>query len=216
VSRPVHWDATVTEQLAGGRTRTWTLHVGDSFADVPESHWAYRFIETIFHNRVTSGCSVAPVSYCPASTLTRAEMAVLLLMAEHGGSYVPPASTGTVFTDVPIDYWAGDFIEQLAAEGITAGCGGGRYCPTSPISRAEMAVFLLMAKHGQGYVPPVSTGTVFTDVPIDFWAGDFIEQLAAEGITGGCGGGKYCPSGIATRAEMAVFLTATFGLTLAQ
>ena len=48
---------------------------------------------------------------------------------------------GPVFTDVPIDHWAGDFIEQLAAEGITSGCGGGQYCPTAPITRAEMAVF---------------------------------------------------------------------------
>jgi S-layer homology domain len=48
-----------------------------------------------------------------------------------------------------------------------------------------MAVLLLAAKHGPGWVPPASTGTVFTDVPIDFWAGDFIEALAAEGITSG-------------------------------
>jgi hypothetical protein len=88
------------------------------------------------------------------------------------------------------------------------------YCPGEPISRAQMAVFLLMAKHGAGYVPPPSTGLVFVDVPIDHWAGDFIEQLAAEGITGGCGPGVYCPDGIVTRAEMAVFLTATFGLQL--
>ena len=103
-----------------GRRKTWTLHIGDSFADVPRSHWAYRFIETILHNRVTSGCNTDPFSYCPASTLTRAEMAVLLLMAEHGPGWAPPASTGTVFTDVPIDHWAGAFIEQLAAEGITS------------------------------------------------------------------------------------------------
>jgi len=55
---------------------------------------------------------------------------------------------------------------------------------------------------------------VFADVPIDHWAGDFIEQLAAEGITSGCDVGLYCPTGIVTRAEMAVFLTATFGLVL--
>jgi hypothetical protein len=77
-----------------------------------------------------------------------------------------------------------------------------------------MAVFLIVAEHGTGYTPPASTGTVFTDVPIDHWAGDFIEQLAAEGITGGCAPGLYCPTGIVTRAEMAVFLTATFGLEL--
>jgi hypothetical protein len=141
-------------------------------------------------------------------------MAVLLLRAEHGAAWMPPASTGSVFPDVPVDHWAGDFIEVLASEGITAGCGGGFYCPDSLINRAEMAVFLLKAEHGSGWVPPPPTGTVFTDIPAGHWAGAFIEALAAEGITGGCGGGAYCPDSPVSRAEMAVFLTKTFGLTL--
>ena len=60
------------------------MHVGDSFADVPRSHWAYRFVETIFHHGVTAGCNAVPFNYCPAVSLTRAEMAVLLLKAKHG------------------------------------------------------------------------------------------------------------------------------------
>ncbi len=207
-----HWDITFVETLSTGGTKTWTVHVGRSFTDVPPEHWAYRFVETIFHNGVTSGCGVA--AYCPAQPLSRAEMAVLLLMAEHGPAYVPPASTGNVFADVPVDHWAGDFIEALAAEGVTAGCGGGNYCPDAPITRAEMAVFLLVAEHGPGWVPPAPTGTVFSDVPAGHWAGAYIEALASEGITGGCGAGNYCPDSPVTRAEMAVFLTSTFDLKL--
>jgi len=37
-------------------------------------------------------------------------------------------------------------------------------------------------------------------------------QLAAEGITAGCGGGDYCPDAEVTRDQMAVFLVRTFGL----
>jgi hypothetical protein len=44
------------------------------------------------------------------------------------------------------------------------------------------------------------------------FADAFIEQLAAEGITGGCGGGNYCPADPITRAQMAVFLVRSFGL----
>ncbi len=212
-ARPArHWDATVTETLSTGTSKTWTLHMGDSFADVPRTHWAYKFVETILHNNVTAGCSAT--DYCPELPLTRAEMAVLLLAAKHGKGWTPAPSTGNVFLDVPVDFWAGDFIEALHAEGVTSGCGGGNYCPNNPITRAEMSVFLLMGEHGAGWVPPLSTGTVFNDVPIDHWAGDFIEALAAEGITGGCGGGNYCPNSPVTRAQMAVFLTATFGLKL--
>jgi hypothetical protein len=48
-----------------------------------------------------------------------------------------------VFGDVPADYWAAAWIEQLAAEGITSGCGSGNYCPATPVTRDQMAVFLV-------------------------------------------------------------------------
>ncbi len=212
-TRPAaHWDVTVTETLSTGAARTWTVHVGRSFDDVPPGHWAYRFVETILHSGLTSGCGAG--AYCPEEALTRAQMAVFLLMAEHGPEYVPPVSTGAVFTDVPVDHWAGDYIEALAAEGVTSGCGGGAYCPDGPITRDQMAVFLLAAEHGSAWTPPAATGSVFTDVPLDHWAAAYIEALAAEGITSGCGGGAYCPGSTLNRAEMAVFLTGTFGLTL--
>jgi hypothetical protein len=38
-----------------------------------------------------------------------------------------------------------DWIEQIAAEGITAGCGGGNFCPGNPTTRGQMAVFLTQA-----------------------------------------------------------------------
>ena len=55
-----------------------------------------------------------------------------------------------------------------------------------------MAVFLLKAKHGSSYVPPPCNGE-FADVTCPSTFADWIEQLAAESITGGCGGGNYCP-----------------------
>ena len=97
-----------------------------------------------------------------------------------------------------------DWIEQLAAEGITAGCAGGNYCPLSPVTRGQMAVFLLKTEHGPAYTPPACTG-VFPDVPCSHQFAAWIEQLFAEGITGGCGGG-FCPDLPVTRAQMAVFL----------
>ena len=105
----------------------------------------------------------------------------------------------------------GDWIEALAAEGITGGCGGGNYCPTSPVTRQQMAVFLLKTEHGSTYVPPACDGD-FADVPCPSTFADWIEQLAAEDITGGCGGGNYCPLNPNTRGQMAVFLTKTFNL----
>jgi len=74
-----------------------------------------------------------------------------------------------------------------------------------------MAVFLLRAKYGSSYSPPPATG-LFSDVAINHWSARWAEQMAAEGITSGCGGGKFCPNSLVTRAQMAVFLVRAFGL----
>lgn len=33
-------------------------------------------------------------------------------------------------------------FEELARRGVVSGCGGGNYCPTSPVTREQMSVFL--------------------------------------------------------------------------
>ncbi len=210
-SRPVpHWDATFLETLNFPITKTWTLHVGGSFPDVPTSNLFYAFIENLFHNGITGGCGGG--NYCPSSSVTRAQMAVFLLKAKHGDTFVPPACTG-VFGDVACPSQFADWIEELYGEGITGGCGGGNYCPGNPVTRAQMAVFLLKAEHVAGYSPPACAG-VFGDVACPSQFADWIERLAAENITGGCGGGNYCPNNPNTRGQMATFLVKTFGLLL--
>jgi hypothetical protein len=193
---------------------TLQFHV-TNFADVPGDFWAWRYVEGLYAAGVTAGCSASPTSlYCPVGGVTRDQMAVFLLKAIHGSSYVPPAATGD-FQDVPVGYWAAAWIEQLAVEGITVGCtvNPNNYCPLTPVARDQMAVFLLKAKYGAGYTPPAQSG-VFLDVPVGYWAGTWIEQLAAEGITGGCGAGNYCPTATVSRDQMAVFVVKTFNLTL--
>jgi hypothetical protein len=141
-------------------------------------------------------------------------MAIFLLRGIHGSSYNPPAVGSTTgFSDVPTTYWAASWIKQLAAEGITGGCGAGTYCPEGTVTRAQMAVFLLRSKYGAGYNPPgVGNSTGFSDVPTTYWAASWIKQLVAEGIATGCSAGSYCPESHVTRAQMAVFLVRTFNL----
>ena len=118
-----------------------------------------------------------------------------------------------MFVDVPADAFAAAWIEQLAAMGITAGCGSGAYCPDRAITRGEMAVLLLRAKNGASYQPPPASGSAFSDVRREpALRSRAIEQLAAEGITAGCGGNRYCPEEPVTRAQMAVFLVRAFSL----
>jgi hypothetical protein len=186
------------------------------FSDVPSTYWARQYIERLFDAGVTGGCGTSPLSYCPETTVTRSQMAVFLLRGIHSSSYVPPAVGGSSgFGDVSPDYWAAAWIKQLAAAGITGGCGSGNYCPEYPVTRDQMAVFLLRSKYGASYTPPaVGIGTGFGDVPADHWAAAWIKQLAAEGITGGCSVSPslYCPATPVSRAQMAVFLVKTFNL----
>jgi uncharacterized repeat protein (TIGR01451 family) len=189
-----------------------------SFADVPPDHPLFAWIEALAAAGITGGCASNPSQYCPDGAVSRGEMAVFLLRGIHGAGYTPPAATGTVFADVPAGHPLAAWIEQLALEGITGGCATDpqRYCPDAGVTRGEMAVFLLRAKHGPGYEPPAATGTVFVDVPVGHPFAKWIEQLALEGITGGCGvnPSRYCPDAGVTRGQMAVFLVRTFGLPL--
>jgi len=118
------------------------------------------------------------------------------------------------FNDVPAANPFHASVERILRDGITAGCLNGNYCPDDPVTRAQMAVFLLRAEHGGGYVPPSASGTIFWDVASTDFAADWIEQLFSEGITGGCTGPDpnhgnlpaYCPNSSVTRGQMAVFL----------
>ncbi len=179
-----------------------------TFQDVPASYFAWRFIEALVIQGVTGGCGSG--DFCPDQPITRAQMAILLLTAR---GTTPPPATGTRFNDVPLGYWAGAWIEELAREGVVSGCSASPplYCPDSDLTRAEMAVLLTLARHEN---PPPATGTRFADVPADYWAARFIEQLAADGITGGCDATHYCPDQPVTRGQMAVFLATAFHLPL--
>ncbi len=207
-----HWDATFDETLSDGHSKRWSLHVGGSFADVPQNAF-YPFIENLFHNGVTGGCATG---YCPASNVTRAQMAVFLLKARWGAAFIPAPATGTAFADVTAGNLFAPWIEELAREGVTGGCGGGNYCPNNAVTRQQMAVFLLKTHYGASYTPPTGVG-LFADVTCPSVFCNFIEDLYNQQITGGCQTNPvllYCPGNSVLRQQMAVFLVKTFSLQL--
>ena len=99
-------------------------------------------------------------------------------------------------------------IEAIAVEGITKGCNppfNDRFCPFDPVTRGEMAAFLVRAL---GLAPAPDTDP-FTDDD-GKWYEDDVERLAAAGITKGCnpseGNTRFCPDSPVTRGQMAAFL----------
>ena len=204
-------DAGSYDVLVTDSCTTVTSSPGDlavEFADVPVSSPFHDDILAIATAGITGGCGGA--DFCPTSPVRRDQMAVFLLKAEHGAAYAPPACSG-VFADVACPGPFTDWIEQLAAEGVTGGCGGGNYCPDASVTRAQMSVFLLKTSQGSAYTPPPATG-IFGDVPVGSFAADFIEDLYNRGITGGCSSSPllYCPDNAVLRQQMATFLVRTF------
>ena len=118
------------------------------------------------------------------------------------------STTNRLFLDVPIDFWAGPYIERLYDAGWTTGITTDPplYAPFRSTTRAEIAVFFVRVL---GFDLPEASGTIFGDVSDDYWAASAIEKLYAEGLTKGCDDSPellYCPNKTTSRAEMAVFL----------
>jgi hypothetical protein len=213
--RPVqHWDVSALESITPdgqGQRKSWRLHIGDSFTDVPAPNPFYPFIETLLHQGITGGCG--GTNYCPSTATTRDQMSVFVLVAKEDAGYAPPACGTPVFNDVPASNPFCRFIEELARRGVVGGCGGGNYCPTAAVTREQMSVFALRTLDPV-LNPPACGVPMFADVPASSGFCKWIEELARRGVVSGCGGGNYCPTAAVTREQMGVFISATFGLTL--
>lgn len=198
------------------------VHGGDSlashqssFIDVPSTHWAWPYIETLYQNGYVAGCVTAPgpPQFCPNDYLTRAEMAVFVLRGVHGGNWIPeePGPGEIEFVDTPTGVWYTKWADAMLEEGFTAGCNNAplSYCPLQVHTRAEASVFFLRILHGQNYVPPAPTCNRFEDVPCGEWYARWMEAAYDAGLIGACGGAgkiKLCPLNPITRAGAAYAL----------
>jgi hypothetical protein len=196
---------------ADGSAGTLKMAFVADFLDVPLFHQFHEFVTRLVSNGITVGQGSG--LYGPNNPTLRQQMAVFLVRAKHGLCFVPPPCTTAMFTDVPCSSGFAPWINQLVTEGVTGGCGDGTtYCPTDPVKRQQMATLLLRTLEGTGYTPPACTAATFTDVPCSNPFAPWIYELVNRQITGGCGGGNYCPGDPASRGQMAVFVDKTFNL----
>ena len=99
-------------------------------------------------------------------------------------------------------------IAWMYEAGITSGCAPELFCTNNSVSRGEMAAFLDRSLN----LEPTATDFFTDDDASPFEAS--INRVAAAGITGGCGPGRYCPGGSVTRGQMAAFIDRAFNLSL--
>ena len=99
-------------------------------------------------------------------------------------------------------------IEFIAGLGITLGCHQDEFCPSMPISRAQMMAFIARALGEEGDVE--KTTSRFSDVPDNAWYLPYVERLADLGVVEAYEDGTFRPKNPVTRLDMAVFLTRAF------
>ncbi|MEX1178971.1 MAG: S-layer homology domain-containing protein [Nitriliruptor sp.] len=153
--------------------------------------------------QVTGG--FADGSYGPARNVTRGQMATFITAAILGTGTPLPAP-GSQLSDASGTH--GRPAERLAAAGIVSGYSDGTYRPGAPVTRGQMAAFLVRAlEHVTGTAPEAGE-TTFPDAEGTEHE-DAIHRAAGAGLTGGDTSGMYRPGDEVTRAQMGSFLART-------
>jgi hypothetical protein len=94
----------------------------------------------------------------------------------------PSLAQKTTFSDVGRNYWARPFIERLALQNIVAGYPDGTFRPENAIDRDEFAAMIRDAFGQTKQVRQIESGSVFKDVPANYWATEAIEQAYEKGF----------------------------------
>ncbi len=112
-----------------------------------------------------------------------------------------------LFSDVPWEHWAVDYIHACARAEIVAGYPDGSYHPELAVTRDQMAVYISRAlAAGDANVPTGPAQASFPDVQPDHWAYRYVEYAFAQGIVQGYPNGNYAPAVELDRGQMAVFI----------
>jgi hypothetical protein len=202
------WDsdtATVTVAV----TDVFEVPATSSFRDVPLGNLFFVDIEWLAFEGITRGCNPPTNAlFCPDDGVTRGQMAAFLHRALDG-VLIPGPDPG--FTDIDKSVFATDIL-WLGAVGVTRGCNpplNDRYCPMEPVTRAQMAAFLVRAL---GYSDD-GGGDLFVDDDGSLFE-SAIDKLATAGVTKGCNppdNDRFCPNDPVTRGQMAAFLHRALG-----
>ena len=127
------------------------------------------FVVSLYEEGIVTGVpDGSRVLYKPGSSITRAELCVLLVRFAHPEGEVTPQ---TEFEDVPKTHWAYDAIMTANAFGWVQGIGGNRFSPDRPITRTEAAKMfcVMLERYGDKLAASENMGREFPDVSTSHW-----------------------------------------------
>jgi hypothetical protein len=121
--------------------------------------------------------------------------------------------TATVCSDVAATPGFTSSTADLAPDGITIDNFNNRYIIAAGNTTNDGSTAISQVIIGYNLqVSPAPGSATFPDVPTSDFGFQYIEALVSSGITGGCGGGLYCPDAPVTRRQMAIFIAKALGL----
>lgn len=89
-------------------------------------------------------------THCVAAALGVA----LAAMPAAGAEFVPAACQSSPYLDVPSNQPFCAWIQQLKSDDISAGCGGGNFCPEAPVTRQQAAAMFERMMRGSTHWEP--------------------------------------------------------------
>jgi GH43 family beta-xylosidase len=173
----------------------------DGFGDVPDGNVHESAIDCVAWWQVTTGSNG---QYLPSAGVTRGQMASFLARAILNSGGDLPAPRKDAFRDDDGTTHE-ENINRLAAAGIVNGLSADSYGPSAPVTRAQMATFLVRTvRHRTGQELSSATDWFYDD------GGTHepnINAAAEAGLATGTGGGAYSPGVTVRRDQMASFLS---------
>jgi hypothetical protein len=208
-----------------GKTRMGTVRVANQsfkvvqegstqvFADVPESAPFFDDANLMYSSGISTGCVSSPLQYCPAQPLTRREMAALLVSAldhlDRSSGALPQGYTTTpYFQDVPATDPSFPFVQRLADLGLTGGCSGARYCPSSTITHGELAKVMVLGWMRSSNLTSFTSSPApyFTDVATTDSFFPYVQKMRDMGFWTGCSATEYCTSRPVLESDMSALV----------
>ena len=197
----------------------WPVRGGKDtiFIDIASGFRTESYINALFNNGLTTGC--APnnpdtpqneAKFCPEELTTREQMAAFIVRSVEGEPAANYCDSGLPFTDVTSNMWSCSYIKKLKELGITRGYNDGTYGPFDPVSREQMAAFIIRALKEEPVDNYCNSGSPFSDVPTNIWSCKYIKRLYEFGIVQSVENPTYRPYDNIKRSEMAIYLGRAF------
>lgn len=166
-----------------------------TFKDVSTSYTFYEEINYLTSKGIITGYTNG--TFKPNESVTRSAAAIMIGRALG----LDGTKRTTKFPDVSKDSVASGYIQSAVEAGIISGFTDGTFRPNEPVTRGQLAIFLVRA-----FDLKDSIAVTFSDVSTNSAAYPYIGKLLAAKITAGYPDNTYRPNIAVTRGQFSAFM----------